>query len=84
MCELCNPKRITKWYDNVKSKYWLVFDCKTCNMPMVVLKRHSMQASIEEIEEAVYITAKYFPHRTFRINQRNIKDHLHWHLISQA
>lgn len=80
-CPLCNPERITKWYDNIKSEYWLIFDCKTCCIPMLVLKRHTMQPTKAELNEAEEIRKNFFSNRKFRKNQRKIPNHLHWHLI---
>lgn len=79
-CKLCNPEKITKWY-NIDSKYWYIFDCVTCRVPMLVLKRHSMEPIKEEIYEAETIHQKYFLGKKWRKIQRLIPDHLHWHLI---
>lgn len=81
-CDLCYPKKITHWYD-FKSKYWLIFDCCACEVPMFVLKRHSMELTQEEIGEAKSLRKRYFPKTKWRTDQRRILDHCHWHLIKE-
>jgi len=79
-CDLCNPQRITYWYD-LKAKFWFIFDCCTCESPMFVLKRHSMEPTENEIKEAKRLKKQHFPDTKWRTDQRRIFDHCHWHLL---
>lgn len=45
-CPLCQKEKITKWYYE-DDLFW-VADCKTCKVPMIVLKRHSVRLTQEE------------------------------------
>ena len=84
LCRLVRGHVITKkYYSNFLIT---VVDCKTCQVPMVVLNRHSLDPNnIElakmitksvEIGDEMFGKGKYVVDR----NQRCIKDHLHWHI----
>lgn len=79
-CLLCKAEHLTKWYYEDKMIY--ICDCKTCHIPMVVLRRHGV--NVTDIEIA-YMRGKvrevFGDCVTFRKEQRQIKDHLHWHII---
>lgn len=47
-CDLCELKQITKWYRN--SDTFAVLDCVNCNVPMIVLKRHTTQITKNEYD----------------------------------
>jgi hypothetical protein len=78
-CELCEEKKITKCY--FENEDWLIIDCKICNIPMVVYRKHSMIAPIGDVLFILQIAESIFGSLKIRTNQRIIKDHLHWHLI---
>lgn len=80
-CDLCVLEKRTDWY--FESDKLVVCNCMTCHIPMVLLRRHTMAPTQEEIDEInlvcdnLYGKALY----TFRTNQRRIPDHLHWHIL---
>ena len=84
-CELCqNPLPIIeKLYD--ESDRWIVLDCDSCKVPMIVWKHHTMQLNQvigEEMEKALTRAAdEHFGDVEYFIDryQRSISDHLHWH-----
>lgn len=86
-CELCRLVRghvITKkYYSNFLIT---VVDCKTCQVPMVVLNRHSLNPNNIElakmITKSVEIGDEMFGKGKYVVDrgQRCIKDHLHWHI----
>lgn len=82
-CELCRiygPERevVTKlyWEDSV----CIVVDCKTCNTPLLVLKRHAITPSHEERLHMVTLAEQLFPKCYMRFTQRRIQDHYHFHV----
>lgn len=82
-CDLCVLERCTRWY--WESKYFVVLDCRTCGVPMVVLKRHSLDLTEDEQVELDSI-AQEMPdlqmgNFTFRGTMRKIPDHWHQHLV---
>jgi hypothetical protein len=86
VCDLCLLKRKTNVY--IDNEYFIIMDCDSCHVPMVVWKEHTMDVPEpdEQIMEAFLIeTANMFYEswdgKTFFIdkNQREIFDHLHWH-----
>jgi len=82
MCELCDPKHVTKWYD-VPEPYdeeFCCFDCKTCGEPMIVARRHSPDWDAEDIKKVVQLGNKLFPGKRIRLERRRILDHPHCHL----
>jgi len=86
-CELCRLVRghiITKkYYSNFLIT---VVGCKTCQVPMVVLNRHSLNPNNIElakmITKSVEIGDEMFGEDKYAVDkkQRCIKDHLHWHI----
>lgn len=84
LCRLANGKIITKkYYSNFLIT---VVNCKTCQVPMVVLNRHSLNPNNVElakmITKAVEIGNEVLGENKYIVdrNQRCIRDHLHWHL----
>jgi len=84
-CPLCKLEKKTDWYfENVMLA---VLECKTCNLPMVVLKRHTMEPTAKEekamIRELTKVADAFFDEGNWALRkyQRNIKDHLHFHAI---
>ena len=84
-CELCQDPLpvIEKLYD--ESDRWIVLDCDSCKVPMIVWKYHTMkltQAIGNEMERALTRAAdEHFGDVEYFIDQkqRKIPDHLHWH-----
>lgn len=83
MCELCKKEKIHKWYYEDKDIF--VTLCKTCQVPMVVLKEHTMEAPEEikkKMEEKLKETADWLLGTgVWKLDkiQKKIPDHLHWH-----
>jgi len=79
-CPLCKAEHLTNWYYEDDLFYFC--DCKSCGIPMVVLRRHTMKPSWDEVNGMKYVTRVLFgADIRFRTEQRQIKDHLHWHII---
>ncbi len=84
-CELCQDPLpiIKKLYD--ESDRWIVLDCDSCEVPMIVWKQHTMkinQVIGEEMEKALTRAAdEHFGDVEYFIDryQRSVSDHLHWH-----
>ena len=82
-CPLCERKIIHEVFYEDKT-IWITL-CKSCFVPMVVLKRHTMEATDEErahmTEELYKVGHKFYAGDSFIIDtkQRKIKDHIHWH-----
>ena len=82
-CELCILKNKTNIY--IENDAFIIMDCDSCLVPMMVWKNHIM--SIQESDIAIITShlnacAKQFYGDTpFFIDkkQRKILDHLHWH-----
>ncbi len=86
-CELCEKKHKTKWY--YEDDYFYVCNCDTCNVPMIVAKRHTMKLNQEELIDIGWVLLHTFSSAWFSKdpltikldqNQRKIKDHWHAHL----
>lgn len=77
-CELCEGRKETRRYyeDHL---FWIA-DCKTCGVPMVVLRRHSVTPTREE-KDFMKKALLHFAGPGFRIDQkrRSIPDHFHMH-----
>jgi len=85
MCELCDiyEKRKIKTKLHYEDKKVIVVDCLTCRIPMVVLKRHTMEPNNFELGHMEMVSKELFgPNIKFRKKQRRILDHLHWHILN--
>ena len=87
MCDLCELKIKTNVY--LDNEYFIILDCKDCKIPMVVWKEHTMNVPEpdEQVMEAFLIECGrqfYGYNGSFFIdkNQRQVFDHLHWHIRS--
>ena len=80
-CDLCTLEKKTKWH--YESEKIVICNCMTCKTPMVLLKRHTMSPTQEELDEIKKACDEWFGEGEykFRIEQRRIPDHMHWHLI---
>jgi len=85
-CELCNLEKKTKWY--YEDERFVVCDCETCKVPMIVLKRHSTELNQEELIDLMWILTNAIPKYDSRgllavrldQNRRKISDHWHAHI----
>lgn len=86
-CELCKlVEDISKEID--KSYYYqddliVIKDCRTCGIPMIVIKRHDKDPTPEELERAELVMKKLFGEKArFRgIGMRSIRQHYHEHIL---
>lgn len=84
-CELCKLEKITTWYK--EEDQYVVLDCKTCKVPMVVYRTHKeypsselvleMDIALAEVADIRFGTGNWY----FRREQRAVKDHYHVHAI---
>jgi len=91
-CPLCDiflePKKniITKLYypsfDEIKSSEFVIVDCKTCKIPMVVIRDHVTDLSRSLWGRILYTSKKEFGYNMkLRYRPRTVKDHWHAHII---
>jgi len=80
LCKLAAGDIKTKLY--YQDKLIIIVDCLTCGIPMVVLKEHKMNANNFELGH-MEMTAKeiFGKDIKFRKTQRQVKNHLHWHIV---
>ena len=89
-CELCNLEKKTKWY--FEDDKWIICDCLTCGIPMLIYKKHTMEIPAKDLSYIFHLLRYNFddPKRlfgrefnkiTFRMSQRKIKDHFHIHFM---
>ena len=82
MCELCDLEHKTKWI--FENDSFIICDCLTCSIPLVVLKRHSMELGSAELVHLINVLYELFGgFYHLRFDQRKIKDHWHCHIITQ-
>jgi hypothetical protein len=86
LCELCTLERKTEWFEDNES--FVVIRCEQCDLPMVVLKNHSLKASQDvrdKMVEALSKVARKEIKQTWFIDmkQRSVFGHLHWHARPQ-
>lgn len=77
-CPLCELAHLT--HRHYEDDLVVVLDCVTCNVPMGVLRRHSMEPTSEETQRLIGKLKELFPGRRLDKNQRKIPEHLHWHM----
>ena len=86
-CDLCLLKRKTNVY--IDNEYFIIMDCDSCHVPMIVWKEHTMdvpdpdkqmmEAFLTEVSNQFYEGKSYFIDK----NQRAVLDHIHWHARSE-
>jgi|GEM_PF-1316548 len=79
-CELCDNERVTtRHYED--AVVWAA-DCKTCGVPMVVLRRHSTKPTKEELKVAMDVARQLAKATGGKIDKkrRSIPDHWHVHV----
>ena len=80
-CDLCKAEKLTKQYyeDNL---LWIA-DCKTCKVPIIVLKKHQAKFTAEEKFYITDIVMEKFGEKApnhLDWKMKTIKDHAHCHL----
>jgi len=83
-CPLCNLEKLTTWYEETDT--YILCDCLTCNVPMVVLVRHSKEPTTEERRVALnalikLANKKYGDGQWYPRGMRQIPDHWHLHAV---
>ena len=79
-CDLCILEKRTRWY--YEDAYFVIINCGTCNIPMIVIKRHTMKFSDQLLEKMIEVAHQLFGvNIEFRTEQKKIKDHWHRHII---
>ena len=86
VCDLCLLKRKINVY--IDNEYFIIMDCDSCQVPMIVWKEHTMdvpdpdkqmmEAFLIEVANQFYESwdgKGYFIDK----NQRDVLDHIHWH-----
>lgn len=83
MCNLCQAEQVTPWFGHNRT-CWVAL-CSTCDVPMVVLWRHSttptraelqvMQAALEEAAIAYFGSRRWY----IDVSMNSIPDHFHMH-----
>jgi len=76
-CDLCELKTITKLH--YEDDTVIVLDCMSCEVPMIVYKKHTMSISQEDENMMTRILTKIAPTAYIDKVQRTIPNHLHWH-----
>lgn len=77
-CPLCKLEKKTKWF--YEDKDFVILECMTCRVPMVVTKKHTMKPSNKLVNKMVAKAKELFGENIgVRKTQRSVKDHWHWH-----
>jgi len=86
-CPLCVREKLTQWYynspNNPKWGFAVVFDCKTCKVPLVVHRVHVDRFTNEERMSVVALVQKLFGSDAVKYidwTMRNARDHAHCHV----
>ena len=89
MCELCDPiERKTKWYWPLDEEYldktnWRILDCDKCKVPMIVYKEHDKLPTMDELMFVLLQAYSLGITGRIRMEQSKIKDHFHFHVMSE-
>lgn len=82
-CALCRL-----WYNReIKTRFYyedellIIVDCVQCKIPMIVIKRHTMEISDEEEKQILSVKNRLWANSKLRCESRSIKDHYHCHVI---
>lgn len=75
LCETINWKNKETWKEVV---------CKTCRVPLVVFRKHSVEPDPEVAKEVEAHIEKKYPGAEVRKTTRSIKDHAHWHIYEKT
>jgi hypothetical protein len=74
-CDLCNAEG-----ENL-SKTFKTLICRSCKVPMIVLRHHRPTINKSERKEAESLRRRHFSDKRFRGYMRKMPDHWHDHLI---
>jgi len=78
-CDLCEAKKITKWY--YESDLMWIADCKSCGIPMCVYKVHTQHVPIMDMDLMVTRVCKIFGNKVkLRFQAKKILNHFHFHI----
>lgn len=82
VCELCAIEKKSDWF--IENDSFLVIRCEQCDLPMVVLKSHTMKVTnylLDQMKTALGLIADQELSAPWYIDrkQRSIYGHLHWH-----
>jgi len=82
-CPLCRL-----WHDrevvttlHYEDDFVIVVDCVKCRIPMVVIKRHDVNATEAERQRINQVVQAHWPGARLRCELRAIKDHFHCHVV---
>jgi len=80
LCKLVASKKTKLYYAD---KVVMVTNCPTCRTPIIVLKKHAMNANNFEIVHMEMVPKEVFGENIkFRKKQGHpAYDHLHWHIL---
>lgn len=80
MCKLCELKPLTKRYYECDN--YIIVDCITCKVPMIVLKEHRKYFTKEEKQIVIALFKLLFGDglKGVDFKMRSIPDHAHAHL----
>lgn len=80
-CPLCRLYTFRELYGPIyyEDHVCIVVDCKSCSVPMVVLKRHTVTPTPQELQHMLHILRKVDNGKVDLV-RRTIKDHWHAHL----
>ena len=81
-CELC---KLGGGVDHGEKVFYedsvcVVVLCRTCHVPMAVLKRHTSTATCREAIHLVRALQKLYPGRRIDFKMRSIPEHYHLHV----
>ncbi len=79
-CDLCNLKKKTAWF--YEDELFVVCRCITCNVPMIVLRRHDTELTPEESKRLIKLLTRFAERQRISFVRRSIKDHWHMHIRS--
>ena len=79
VCELCLREKRTRWF--YEDSEFVIFECDTCHIPVIVWKYHSMALTERKVKYIKKLSKELFGAQiTFREEQRKILDHWHIHI----
>lgn len=80
LCRLWHDREITTTF-YYEDDLVLIVDCEKCRVPMVVVKRHDVDATLAERQRINQIVHKRWPGAKLRCEPQAVKDHFHCHVI---
>lgn len=84
-CPLCKLEKLTEWYYEDPDGRFVILDCKTCGVPMAVLREHTMDVDVdlrfEMCEQLAKVAFQKYQFDWFlSAVPRSIPDHFHAHV----